>query len=135
MDCKPETTPNARGFSAPSETLPVLRAQECVILDCGELAPGVDDGVSADDSGDNYAAFPDDATDVDFKDVSCALSLSFQTCPSFIPVHKKETLDAFLLLQKEKVVEISLVIKQAGNKFFKEQQFTKAKKKYDKSLR
>ena len=44
--------------------------QECLISNCGELAPGEDDGVPVDETGDNYPTFPDDATDVDFKDVS-----------------------------------------------------------------
>ena len=44
--------------------------QECLISNCGELGPGEDDGVLVDETGDNYPTFPDDATDVDFKDVS-----------------------------------------------------------------
>ena len=48
----------------------LLSIQDCVISDCGELAPGEDDGVPADETGDDFPTFPDDATDLDFKDVS-----------------------------------------------------------------
>ncbi len=44
-----------------------------MIENCGELAPGEDDGIAPDESGDLYPDFIDDATDLDFKDVSFAV--------------------------------------------------------------
>lgn len=43
--------------------------QECMISDCGELAPGEDDGIcSADDSGDQTPDWPEDSQ-LDFSNV------------------------------------------------------------------
>ena len=43
-----------------------------MIGDCGELAPGEDDGV-VEDSSDPYPTFPVDAPHIDFKDASTSL--------------------------------------------------------------
>ena len=46
-----------------------------MIGDCGELAPGEDDGV-VEDSSDPYPTFPVDAPHIDFKDVSTKYKLN-----------------------------------------------------------
>ncbi len=54
----------------PSFSLCLFDPQDCIIANCGELAPGEDDGVPVDETGDVYPTFPVDAIDLDFKDVS-----------------------------------------------------------------
>lgn len=83
--------------------------QECVIADCGEVS--ADEDISSvgfvdDGTGDVYEDYPDD-TDLDFT-------------------------RAF---QKDAVVEAVEVIRKSGNAHFKNQDFLKAKKKYEKALR
>lgn len=47
----------------------VLYLQDCIISDCGEIAPGEDDGFIKDDgSGDIYPEWPDDSG-IDFENV------------------------------------------------------------------
>lgn len=46
-----------------------MYVQECVISDCGELAPGQDEGMSTDDkTGDNIPDWPEDC-EIDFNNV------------------------------------------------------------------
>nr|XP_011444704.2 peptidyl-prolyl cis-trans isomerase D isoform X1 [Crassostrea gigas] len=80
---------------------------KCMISDCGELAPGEDDGIcSADDSGDQTPDWPEDSQ-LDFSNSE----------------------------NKDKVLEMIKSIKECGNSLFKEQKFQPAKKKYKKALR
>ena len=50
--------------------------QECVIFDCGELAPGEDDGINMDPDGvgDIYPNDPENS-ELDFKNVSLPAAL------------------------------------------------------------
>jgi len=79
--------------------------KECAIGDCGELAPGEDDGctIVADESGDSFPNYPIDS-DLDFSQI-------------------------------EPITNASVEIKTAGNFYFKKQDFSKAKYKYNKALR
>ena len=80
---------------------------DCIISDCGEIAPGEDDGFVKDDgSGDIYPECPDDSG-IDFENNE----------------------------NKDKVLEIIKSIKTIGNNFFKEQKIQDAKRKYKKALR
>ncbi|XP_061189239.1 peptidyl-prolyl cis-trans isomerase D-like [Saccostrea echinata] len=80
---------------------------ECIISDCGELAPGQDDGVSTgDETGDAIPDWPEDC-DVDFSNSE----------------------------NKDKVLEMVKSIKDSGNALFKEQKYQLAKRKYKKALR
>ncbi|VDI33274.1 peptidyl-prolyl isomerase D [Mytilus galloprovincialis] len=81
--------------------------KECKIADCGEIAPGEDDGFVKDDgSGDIYPEWPEDSG-VDFENTE----------------------------NKEKVLTMITSIKGFGNNFFKEQKIQDAKRKYKKALR
>lgn len=78
--------------------------KDCFISDCGELAPGEDDGfkIVDDGTGDIYPRHPAEA-DLDIKD-------------------------------QEKVKEAVTIIKNSGNTYFKKQDYLTAQKKYTKAL-
>ncbi|KAK3100451.1 hypothetical protein FSP39_020087 [Pinctada imbricata] len=81
--------------------------EPCVISDCGELAPGQDDGVAIDDgTGDVHPDWPADSG-INFSDTE----------------------------EKDKVLQLVKSIKDCGNGAFKEQKFELAKKKYKKCMR
>ncbi|KAH3858145.1 hypothetical protein DPMN_100765 [Dreissena polymorpha] len=81
--------------------------QVCRIVDCGELAPGQDDGYNTDDgTGDKYADWPEDS------------GVKFDT--------EEDTI---------KVIAIVGEIKDIGNKLYKEKSYEKAKQKYTKAMR
>lgn len=81
--------------------------KECKISECGEIAPGEDDGFIVDDgTGDKYADFPSDSG-IDFV--------------------SKDS--------KETVLNLASEVRQIGNSLFKEKLFDKARKKYSKALR
>ncbi|ESP00022.1 hypothetical protein LOTGIDRAFT_112989 [Lottia gigantea] len=79
--------------------------QECKILDCGEILPGQPDGVEMDDGTGDV--YPDWPQDAEGVDFK----------------------------NVEKIIKISEEIKAIGTTLIKKQDYTRAKKKYDKSLR
>lgn len=105
--------------------------QDCVIAECGEMGP--DEPLTQDNEGlgDVYPGFPADASDLDFTDVRPKLPILSFILDKVIALLTR----IFGFFQRATIEEVAITIKNAGTHYFKQQEFSKAKRKYSKAQR